>query len=169
MTFRSRLFGVVLLAVCPVAGAADEFPARKPGLWETTIETSGKVLHTTRHCIDARTDRQMQEMGMGLTSGCTKRDIRRDGARIVSDTVCKFGQSTMTSHAVTTGDFASAIRTESDTHYEPPLMGKTDSRAVVTSKWAGECPAGWKPGDMEMPGSGQRMNISDMMKAAPRQ
>ena len=162
---KTMLIAGGLLASAAVAWAADEFPARRPGLWETTIESEGRPMHGTRQCIDARTDRQMQEMGMGLTSTCTRRESKREGGRILVDTVCKFGQSTVTSHAVISGDFNSAIRTESESRYDPPLMGKTQSKVVVTARWAGECPAGWKPGDMEMPGTGQRINVTDMMKA----
>lgn len=158
---------LALLSVAPVAGAADEMPARRAGLWETSVESDGKALHSTRQCIDGQTDKRMQEMGMGVANAsCSKKEVRREAGRIVSDTVCTIGQTTMTSRAVISGDFNSQIRTESDTRYDPPMMGKATSKVVVTSKWSGECPAGWKPGDMEMPGGRARMNVNDVMKAA---
>lgn len=163
----SASLALALLSAAPAAPAAAELPVRRAGLWETSVETDGKFLHSTRQCIDAQTDKRVQEMGVGVSNAsCSKKDVRREGDRIVSDTVCTIGQTTMTSRAVISGDFNSRIRTESDTRYDPPMMGKATSKAVVTSIWRGECPAGWKPGDMEMPGGRARMNVNDVLKAA---
>mgnify|MGYP000873799432 CR=1 FL=1 len=164
ITLKTLTLGVALATLAAPA-LADDFPARKPGLWEVTIQSdrAGKAGQVTKHCVDEQTDLKMQKMGQSMPGTTCSRDAwRREGDRIVADTVCKMAGTTITSHAVTTGDFKSAIHTEVDAKYEPPLMGMAGGRTVVDARWTGACPAGWKPGDMEMPGMG-RMNVETLL------
>jgi len=156
----------MLLCVAATAGAATfDYPPRKPGLWELTLsqaDAPDAKPHVVQQCIDARTDAAMREMGSGATrDACSKQDTRKDGAKIVVDSVCKMGATTMTSHAEISGDFGSSYRMESHTTYEPPLAGRAKGSAVVQARWMGPCKAGQKPGDMIMP-NGKTMNFMDM-------
>jgi hypothetical protein len=145
----------------PTAHAAD-YPPRKPGLWEVSIEGSRGREHVIQQCIDAKTDAVMRDMGeQRRDAKCSKNEVTRQGAKIVVDTVCAMGNTTATSHAEITGDFHSDYRMETHTTYAPPLRGKADGKAIIHAKWTGPCKADQKPGDMIMPG-GMKMNVLDM-------
>ncbi|MBS0453216.1 MAG: DUF3617 family protein [Proteobacteria bacterium] len=156
---------LLLLAACSAGAANLDYPPRKPGLWEMSMahgdEAQAKP-HVIQQCIDAKTDASMREMGQGASrDACTKQDMRKEGATIVVDSVCKMGPTTLTSHAEISGDFSSNYRMESHTTYEPPMAGRAKGTAIVEAKWLGPCKAGQKPGDMVMP-NGQTMNFMDM-------
>ena len=51
----------MVLAFPCAAAAADDFPHRQAGSWETTIEVSGKSA-TTRQCVGDATDRLINAM-----------------------------------------------------------------------------------------------------------
>jgi hypothetical protein len=150
------------------ATSAQELPARRPGLWSITIQVSGTPPQTVRQCVDARTDRQMQRFGQGLgEEPCARDTLQRDGERYVRESECRVGASTMTSRSVFSGDFGKAYRGEVESRYVPPLAGVSQSRLTVGARWIGACPAGWKPGDMEVPNMG-RINVGELMPAAVR-
>lgn len=164
---------ISFLALAGTAFAADvEYPPRKPGLWELSMAQADDPQakpHVMQQCIDAKTDAAMREAGQGVSGeACSKRDTRKEGAKIVVDSVCKMGATTMTSHSEISGDFGSSYRMESHTTYEPPMAGRAKGSAVMQAKWLGPCKAGQKPGDMVMP-NGKTMNFMDMqpMKQPP--
>lgn len=143
--------------------SAQDLPARKPGFWEAEIKSDQEPPVTTRQCIDAQTDARLQKAGQGVMDGnCSKNVMQRDGSGWRGESVCRLGTTTITSRSTVTGDFSSEFRMVVDAQYAPPLMGKTQSSTTVTHRFKGACPAGWKPGDMELPGMGQRMNINQM-------
>jgi hypothetical protein len=110
----------------------------------------------------------MQRFGQGLSQQqCTRNTIRRDGDRYVGESECRAGASTMTSRSVFAGDFDKAYRGEVETRYQPPMAGISQSKVTMNARWVGACPAGWKPGDMEMAGMG-RVNVNEMMSAAAK-
>lgn len=156
-----------LLLLAGTASALD-YPARKPGLWEMTIQGDGGAkapAMSTRQCIDAATDKAMREMGSGADrQNCSKQDMRNEAGRMVIDSVCKIGTSTATTHAVVTGDFGSAYRMESRSTYSPPMMGRSEGTAVIEARWIGPCKAGQKPGDVVLP-NGMKMNLLEMPAA----
>jgi hypothetical protein len=147
--------------------AAIDYPARKPGLWEISVQPDGAAsrtpAHVTQQCMDAASDKAMREMGgsMGQQT-CSKQELRSEGGKLVTDSVCKIGPTTATTHAVISGDFGTAYRMESRSTYSPPLMGKAEGTAIIEAKWVGPCKAGQKPGDMVM-SNGTKMNLLEMM------
>ena len=170
LPFKKSFFGLALLGCGAAAMAAVEnLPSRKPGLWELTLQTDSQPTVTMNQCIDAKTDASMQKAGRGVMAGsCTKEVMRREGAGYVSESVCSLGGSTITSRGVVTGDFNSEVKMVVDAQYAPPLMGVAKAKTTVTQRWKSACPAGWKPGDMEMPGMKQRININDIPAMAPK-
>jgi hypothetical protein len=147
---------------------AQELPARKPGLWEITMQVTNAPSQTMRQCIDARTDQQMQRFGQGVSQAqCSRNTLQRDGERWIGESECKLGSSTMTSRSVFAGDFGKAYRGEIESRYVPPMAGVSQSKVTVSARWAGACPAGWKPGDMEVPNMG-RVNVGELMSAGPK-
>jgi len=157
--------GGLLLAitVCGFASAAD-YPKRKAGLWEISMDMPGhgKSPGDVRMCIDAETDARMFEMGTStMKELCSRQEVTRNGNVMTSDSICKMGESRMTSHAVTTftGDYAYHI--DSHTSFDPPMMGQKESVMAQDAKWTGACPADMQPGDIAMP-NGMKTNIKAM-------
>ena len=153
------------LGVCMQAQAFD-FPKRKSGLWE--IETSSGAHPGTAQkaqmCIDQKTDDALNQMGTGMSKDmCSKSNIRREGGAIVTDSVCKFGTTTATTHSVVTGQFDSAYKVETRSTYDPPMAGMKEGSAVIHARWVGPCKPDQKPGDMILP-SGVKINVNDRPK-----
>lgn len=146
-----------LLALTQAANA-DDFPARKPGLWEITMNLGKPSPTVARYCIDAATDAQMRDMGQSATDDiCSRREVHRAGDTLTSDSVCKVGSSELTSHAVTTFTDDTAYSTVITSHYNPPFMGKADSTTTQAAKWLGPCGSDLQPGDMIV--QGRKMHI----------
>lgn len=172
-----------LFAAAMCAAAADTFdtPKRKAGLWEIKSASSAAQGHVSniQHCIDEKTDNLLAQQGRDMTQQkCSKNSMRREGDRIVVESVCRFDKTTATTRAVFSGNFDSGYRGEMDTTYDPALMGMKQAKTTVEAKWLGPCKPGQKPGDMIMPGVGtfnanemmkNMPNMQDMMKNMPRQ
>jgi len=152
---RALILSIVLLAAAGASAASFEPPKRKSGLWETKVSNPqvprGQVM---QQCIDQKTDdvmRKEQESHMS----CSKKDMRREGNRIVGDSVCKVEETTVTTHTVITGNFDTNYKAEVKSTYNPPVNGQRESSSVVEGRWLGACLAGQKPGDVIMPGMPQ--------------
>jgi hypothetical protein len=164
------LQGAVLCAAAPIA-----LPARRGGYWEIRVVygasagASEMLLHA---CIDAATDKAMMEAGTSaMQSMCSRREMTRDGDAYVWDTECTMGPLKTTSHVVIAGDFQSKYTmTMPGAVSGLPATGGADkepTKTVMTqnAKWlAADCPAGVKPGDMQMP-AGITVNANDMIKS----
>ncbi|VTU13161.1 hypothetical protein SRS16CHR_00400 [Variovorax sp. SRS16] len=168
----SARIAVAFAAGLSLAGAAFafDFPARKPGLWEMSMNlgaTASKLpVQVTQQCLDAASDKAMREMGEGMSKDrCSKQDMRNEGGKIIVDTVCKMegpSNTVATTHSVMSGDFNSTYHVESKSSYSPPMMGRAEGSIVIDAKWVGPCKPGQKPGDMIM-SNGMKMNLLDKM------
>src|SRR5258705_8510165 len=128
------------------AGALD-LPKRKSGLWDIRISRASSQPQTIQMCIDQKTDNMAQQMGESVArQACSKQQIRREGNKILGDSVCKIGETTATSHTVFSGEFDRAYHGEIRTKYSPALMGKSESVTLIDAKWTGPCQADQKPG-----------------------
>jgi hypothetical protein len=159
------------LLICAAPAFAQDLPPRKAGLWELKMafEGGGLPAQTFQHCIDAATDKQMNEMSAGARADqCSKKDVKRSGNTTTIDSVCNMGAGNQTTRAVITGDFNSAytmkVNSKRDGPAVPGLPAETNMTMEV--KWLGPCKADQKPGDMIM-GNGMKMNINDMTKGMP--
>ncbi|MDP3175560.1 MAG: hypothetical protein Q8M88_14100 [Phenylobacterium sp.] len=140
-------------------------PHRKPGLWEQKVSMSG-MDQTTRLCLDEAVEQKLSWWGQQATKDmCAKTRIapRLDGAwEIASECDMGSGGKTVT-NGVAVGDFATGYRMEATTVTTgagaPQMNG--EHKMVVQATWKGACPAGFKPGDMELPG-GMKFNMIDM-------
>jgi len=169
MTFPSAaslLAGALLLAAA--SASAIDFPTMKPGLWESTMSREGmpQKMTGTKMCMDAATQKEMMDMGMGtMKTMCTKNDIRREGNKVYGTAECKFGDATMKSSSVTTFTGDTAYHTEVKSSYDPPMQGMPAGNAVIDAKWSGACPADMKPGDVTLP-DGRKINMRNMAAGA---
>ena len=151
------------------AAWADDFPARKPGLWQVDMAMAGGPMppQQMKMCVDQSTDAEMFKMGMNASQGmCDKPDIHRSGSTVTISTVCRMGESQMATQAVTkfTGD--TAYHTEANTKFTPPMHGREQSIVTQDARWTGPCPADMVAGDVMMP-NGMKMNMKQMMSGKP--
>ena len=160
-------FAASLLALFLACSAlAADLPKRKSGLWEMKMTTAQIPGLVSQMCVDQNTDDLLageHEEKMA----CTKNDMRREGAEIVVDSVCKIEGGTATTRTVISGNFDSAYRVESKSTYNPPIAGLKEGSVVIDAKWLGPCKTGQKPGDMVTPGAGG-LNLEELMKKAPK-
>ena len=160
-------FAGVTVVLLPLASLAADLPKRKSGLWEiTTSEPGGPPGPVAQMCIDQNLDDMTRQLAAGALT-CSKQDLRRDGDRYISDSVCKIGESTATTHAVISGNFESTYQADIQARYSPPWMGMSEGRSIMNAKWLGPCRAGQRAGDIVMPG-GSTINIYDAPRSAPK-
>ena len=166
----TRLF--LCLATCltllPALDArAVEMPTRKAGLWEMKVLRTGSPSPemTMQHCTDETTDKEMSTTFSPMAKEmCSKQDIQKTATGYVSDSVCKVGAMSITSHSDINGDFNSGYTVKSTSHNEGGSANvPRDSTTTIEAKWLGACKADQKPGDIVMPG-GMKMNVKDMEK-----
>lgn len=157
---RGWIVALVLLTAASASAAGFEPPKRKSGLWEMKISSSqapqGSGSQTMRQCIDQNTDDVMRKEQENRMS-CSKKDLRREGDRIVGDSVCTVEGTTVSTHTVVTGNFDTNYRADVKSTFNPPLHGMRESSSVIQGKWLGSCLAGQKPGDVIMPDMPQGM------------
>lgn len=168
-TIGFAVVAVVALAVLVTPAEALDLPKRKSGLWEITTSREGApkaaMGGSMQMCIDEKTDDLSRQLGENTSREmCAKRDIRMEGGRIVADSICKFGETTATSHSVISGRFDNTYDVDIHTTYEPPLMGMKTSNTTIKARWTGPCKAGQRPGDMVLP-NGMTINVFDAEKA----
>jgi len=160
-----RQIALLAALVAVSSGALGvELPKRKSGLWDIKVSRTGgnRPPQAMQMCIDQKTDNMAQQLGENVArQACSKHDIRREGNKVVADSVCKIGESTATSRVVFSGDFERSYRGEIRTRYEPPLMGRTEGLTVIEARWIGACKADQQPGDMIMP-NGMKINVKQM-------
>jgi len=157
---RRCLFAIVLVPLVVGPALALDLPARKAGLWEIkmSLEDGQMPAQTVQQCIDAATDKLIQEKFNGQDI-CPKQEMNKSGNTIVVDSSCKIGNTATTTHAVFEGDFDSAYTVKVAT----ALEGGIKKNMTMQAKWLGACKPDQKPGDIEMPG-GMKMNVLDMPK-----
>jgi hypothetical protein len=178
LTMRRCLIIVTAALLTAAPAFALDMPTRKAGLWEIKMVLEGRNLpaQVIRQCIDAATDKLMNaNFGSIGQDTCSKQDIKKSGATMTVDSVCKIGEVTSTTHAVVTGSFDSAytVNVTSTRQGGPPMPGAapgTPTHMTIEGKHLGACEAGQKPGDI-MIGNGIKMNILDLPKmgGAPKQ
>jgi len=166
--FSFRLAATILVwTMSALAASAVEMPTRKAGLWEMKMVRTGTPMPemTMQHCTDETTDKAMSSSASPMSKDvCSKNDVRKTATGYVTDSVCSFGGTTMTSHSEVTGDFNSAYTVKVTSHSQGgPAGSPRDMTMTLEAKWLGPCKADQKPGDIVMPG-GMKMNVKDMEK-----
>ncbi|HEY9217021.1 MAG TPA: DUF3617 family protein [Phenylobacterium sp.] len=149
-------------------------PKRKSGLWEHTVQTMG-VTQTSKLCIDATTEDNVAVWGQNIQaeSGCEQNSFVRTADGYSFKAVCPDGQGGKTTTVgVISGDLTSNYKMESTVSTEGSKMPQANQtmKMTMTAAWKGDCPAGMKPGDIQVaiPGmnGGATMNVGDMAKMA---
>lgn len=143
------------------------FPKRKPGLWTHTMNAHGTT-QAMKICIDADTDAKMSVWGQAVGKEmCSKNAVSAAPGGYSFESECDMGQmGHVVSKGSVTGDFNSAytVKTTSTTTGSSMPQANTTSEMTLEAKWVGECPAGMKGGDVELPG-GVKINMETMTAA----
>ncbi|MCE4225889.1 DUF3617 family protein [Methylobacterium sp. C25] len=152
-----------LAAGSSLAASAETLPTRKAGLWEMKGTNGEGAPTTTRQCIDAATDQQMQGMTDKMGVECSKKQLTKTANGYVNETACKMGTISMEGKSVMTGDFNSAVRIETDSTVTgiPGTAGPKTTHSILETRWIGPCEAGQKPGDVILE-NGQKLNLPAM-------
>lgn len=139
------------VALLPAPAVADDFPKRKPGLWEMKT-TGGPVgAQTVQQCIDANTD-DMLRTRSNEGENCTKPAVARTGDRYRVSSSCDGngvksttqGEYSMSGDTGYTGDMKMT--------FTPPMSGVSEMNMKMEGRWMGACKSGMKPGDIVMQG-----------------
>jgi hypothetical protein len=153
---------VALLLALPIAAAAADFPTLRNGQWEMTTTSSSAPdrPRTMTMCVDTASQKEMHDMGAGVRKDmCSKSETRTVGGQYITDSVCKFGESVVKSHAVMAPKGDTEYRIEASATYDPPLVKDLKaSTTVVEGKFVGACREGLVPGDVIAP-NGQKINL----------
>lgn len=172
---KISLIALSLFACClGRLSAADDLPARKPGLWELTRSAPRPNLPPTvrKICLDAATDALLYKVGSASGKQlCSKVDIHRSGGKVEINSICKIGERQATTRNVTTLNGDSAYHEDIAVHFDPPIGKTADALTTQDAKWIGACPADMKPGDIVSVPSplmpvAVRMNIRDILNNA---
>ena len=148
MTRAAFALTVSTLMACPAL--ADTLPARKPGLWESSVSAAPTM--KVKQCIDEKTDK-LAESAAAPGATCSKREIRKVAAGYEIESSCTIGGITADAKGLVTGDFATAVKIEL-TSVIKGIPGNTSGmtqQTVMEARRIGDCAAGQKPGDMIMP------------------
>ncbi|MDB5565370.1 MAG: hypothetical protein JWP84_1936 [Tardiphaga sp.] len=166
-TIRFSLAACALLSVLPPGASAVELPTRKAGLWELKMMRAGSPVPemTMQQCTDETTDKQMTANFSPMAKqNCSKNETQQTTTGYVTDSVCSYGGTTMTSHSEISGDFNSGYAVKVTSHNDSAPAGvPVNNNVTLEAKWIGACGADQRPGDIVMPG-GFRLNIKDMEK-----
>lgn len=151
------------LAASPAGPAV--MPTRKPGLWTQTVNT-GDMTQTTKICIDENVDKAMSVVGSQMSKDmCSKNAVTNVAGGYAFESVCQVGagMGVTTTKGTVTGDFNSKYKVDAETTISGANAAHMNGahKMTVEAAWQGPCPAGFKPGDMELPG-GMKMNIAAM-------
>jgi len=171
MRLISQVVGLTLVFPFVVtAGHAQDYPTLKAGQWEMTTSTpkaKDAADVKAKVCLDNSVQQQMVGIGTGMRREmCSKWDLKRDGARYVTDSECKLGESKLTSRAVLTMQGDTGYKTEITAAYDPPFMGMKDSRTTIEGKYTGPCRDGLQPGDL-VTAEGHKINIKNFADRQP--
>ena len=160
-------FAIAAAVICVSAATsvqASDFPARRAGLWNVTINMENAKLppQTNKMCIDAASDAKLMKLGLASKQAdCTAMNISGSGNVRTVDSVCHFNGGTQKNHVQMTYVGDGAYHMDMRSQFSPPIAGKTESHIVQDAKWVGPCPAGMKPGDMMI--NGMKINMLGAM------
>ncbi|MDB5887228.1 MAG: hypothetical protein JWM03_100 [Rhodocyclales bacterium] len=168
--------GIAALSFATASFAID-MPHRKPGLWETTMNSpamKGRNV-VAQQCIDEKTDADMLKQTMaGKDNSCTQTASHAISGGWEFSATCKQADSTTTSHGTLTGDFNSQYTMQVQGHRTPPMNGVSDFQTNISARYMGACTADMKPGDMKINGmllhaGGMPANLTPQQTAQMKQ
>ena len=145
--------------------ASDTVEARvREGLWQTVMTADGQTV-TSRACMDDSIS-AIQTSSQASMGDCSQTMNRTgDGWTFASRCALPTGGETSTEGTMT-GDLETAYRVEATTTTSGAPIAALNRTSEITTEatYQGECPEGWRPGDVEV--AGMRMTLGDMQRQA---
>jgi len=152
----------------PSAGAMTP-PERKAGLWEQKISAAG-MTQVTRICFSDAVNKKMSLWGQqGGKDVCAEQTMTPTAGGWTFASRCNMGSGgTILSTGEAKGDFGShyTVNVKSSTTGAAAPQMNREHAMTLEATWKGPCPAGFKPGDMELPG-GMKVNMLTMEAGGP--
>jgi hypothetical protein len=143
----------VFLFLLGFAAAADlpDQPPMKEGLWKihmvTTSAGQPPTDSTFSLCRNHAYDDSVHAIMQKSMAKCTTVSSVKLLGKLTMTVSCKVGGSTLTTRSVVSSSGENSYHSESQTTYDPPLYGQSQSTMVQDQTFAGACPAGMNPGD----------------------
>lgn len=140
----------------------------RAGLWQVNISMaeSARDAPTLRMCTDGTSTAVASSSQLPDVEDCSQ-DYSRTGRGLEFTSRCQQADGTVTETSGTiTGDFETSYRMEATVTTSGSAvagLNRTD-RVVTTASYQGACPADWRPGDVEVAGTGIRMNSNQMQE-----
>jgi hypothetical protein len=160
MRMQFAIAVAVLFAASATSALSAEFPARRAGLWDVTVNMESMKIpaRTNKMCIDAVTDAKLMKLGMASKdANCTAMNVSGMGSVRTVDSICHLNGGEQKNHVVMTYSGDAAYHVDMQSQFSPPIAGHSRSHIVQDGKWIGPCPAGMKPGDMMI--NGMKINM----------
>ena len=164
-----------------VPAAAQDFPKRKPGLWEMSMQMpghGGTGTMNSRQCVDEQSDAEMHRKalagGPDSKNQCKQLSSKKIAGGMEIEAECKTEDGgTVKSLVRITGDMTTNYAMENDMTFTPPRNGMSKARMSIKGTHRGACPAGMKGGDVQMatmggPG-GTTIDIEKLKKMSPEE
>lgn len=132
------------------AAVAQDIPNMKEGLWKlhmVTTDAGGQPQDSTyslcrNHAYDQKAHDIMKK------TGCTINEGSALGGKRTFSSVCKVGDTTITSKSTLTSSGDTSFHSETTTTYSPAMNGMSQATTVQDQTYVGSCPAGMNPGDI---------------------
>jgi hypothetical protein len=165
--------GLIALAFSAAALGASpvDIPTLRPGLWEATTAAPNRSQPrpaVTRLCIDKTTQRHIfEQLALAMPRMCSRNQYAMRGGRLVTDSSCTLGASTIEGRTETTFFRDTAYRTEVVGWAGPTGRVAQSQKTVIDARHVGACPAGMKPGDMVLP-NGLTLNLVQLSAVLAR-
>jgi len=162
MRTHIAIAATVLFAVSAAPALSADFPARRAGLWDVTVNMESMKIpaRTNKMCIDSATDAKLMNLGVASKEAkCTSMNVSGMGSTRIVDSVCHMNGGEQKNHIVMTYSGNSAYHMDMQSQFSPPIAGKSQSHITQDAKWIGPCPADMKPGDMMI--NGMKINMLD--------
>lgn len=142
-------------------------PVRQPGLWRQVMVLEGQDGPLViKLCIDKATDAQMSWWGPAARRNCRSDSmVRRADGSWSFDSDCQAANGArVVRSGVVVGDFDVRYQLEATTTIsgvDDPMISGT-RKISIDAERLGSCPAGLRPGDMELP-NGVRVKGEDVV------
>ncbi len=141
----------------------NEFPQRKPGLWEIrTTSSQASGLPAAMFCVGEGTDHQMEHLDrtFGEKGACRISPFRLVGTAWMSESVCREGKNIVSSRSIVSGDLQTDYRIDTETSYTLTTSARREEREALAAKFINPCPANMRAGDLLISGMG-KINMND--------
>jgi hypothetical protein len=152
------------------ATLAQEYPSRKSGLWEATLDGGNLAKSTITQCVDTDLEKAFAKdiWSVGQPgANCRELNFTKTAEGFESSSTCELNGATIKSLTVIKGDFQSAYVMDIGVTVTSPRAPAQRSNSKFAATYKGPCPAGAKPGDMTSQAPGmppQKLNAYDMLK-----